>query len=219
MRVRYAVLLSAWLPCTVLGQEVYATVTPFGGFEVYLVPDEQPKRQRPAQRRPQASPEEAAWGRALKQRPSARLPALADQPTRAPAKVNGDYQQRLTPAIARIAGQYGLDPRLIHAVISAESAFDWRAVSPTGAMGLMQLMPDTAQRLGVHDPFDPLANLDGGARYLRGLLDQFRDTRLALAAYNAGEGTVMRYGNAIPPYPETQRYVQRVLAFYRSYQQ
>ncbi len=126
-------------------------------------------------------------------------------------------RQRFTPDVNRIAAQYRLDPALMHAVISAESSYNPWAVSPKGAMGLMQLMPGTAERFGVSNAYDPIANMHGGARYLRWLLDQFNDTRLAVAAYNAGEGAVQKYGNQIPPYRETQTYVDRVLSFYQQY--
>jgi soluble lytic murein transglycosylase-like protein len=132
-------------------------------------------------------------------------------------RINEANRQRYAAQIALVANKYGLDPRLIHAVISAESAYNPGAVSPKGAMGLMQLMPGTADRFGVDDPFDPLANLHGGARYLRWLMDKFNNLQLALAAYNAGEGAVIRYGNTIPPYEETRVYVSRVLNFYGSY--
>lgn len=116
--------------------------------------------------------------------------------------------------IDRIARQNGLDPDLLHAVIRTESAYNPSAVSSAGATGLMQLMPGTAKRYGVKDIWDPLDNLQGGARYLRDLLDMFdNDQRLALAGYNAGENAVKKYGNRIPPYPETQRYVRKVLQF------
>jgi soluble lytic murein transglycosylase-like protein len=116
--------------------------------------------------------------------------------------------------IQRLAQQYSVDPHLVRAIITVESNFDPRAVSQAGAQGLMQLMPDTAARYRVEDPFDPHANIEGGIRYLRDLLRLFpRDLRHVLAAYNAGEGAVQYYGG-IPPYPETQRYVQRVLALY-----
>jgi soluble lytic murein transglycosylase-like protein len=132
-------------------------------------------------------------------------PALATRLT-APAPV-------LT-VIQRLAQQYSVDPHLVRAIITVESNFDPRAVSRAGAQGLMQLMPDTAARYRVEDPFDPHANIEGGIRYLRDLLRLFpRDLRHVLAAYNAGEGAVQYYGG-IPPYPETQRYVQRVLALY-----
>lgn len=114
------------------------------------------------------------------------------------------------------AEHYGVDPKLVHAIISVESGWDPRAVSRKGAQGLMQLMPQTAARYGVRDVFDPLENIEGGARYLRDLLHEFNgDLRLALAAYNAG-GEAVRHYRGIPPYPETQEYVRAVLAAYRS---
>jgi hypothetical protein len=116
--------------------------------------------------------------------------------------------------IQRLAQQYSVDPHLVRAIIMVESNFDPHAVSRAGAQGLMQLMPDTAARYRVEDPFDPHANIEGGIRYLRDLLRLFpSDLRHVLAAYNAGEGAVQQYGG-IPPYPETQRYVERVLALY-----
>jgi soluble lytic murein transglycosylase-like protein len=116
--------------------------------------------------------------------------------------------------IQRLAQQYSVDPHLVRAIITVESNFDPRAVSRAGAQGLMQLMPDTAARYQVENPFDPHANIEGGIRYLRDLLRLFpSDLRHVLAAYNAGEGAVQQYGG-IPPYPETQRYVERVLALY-----
>jgi len=134
-----------------------------------------------------------------------------------PFRINETNRQRFTDDIARIAKKYRLDPHLMHAVISAESAFNPNAVSHKGAVGLMQLMPATAERFGVKNPYDPVANMRGGARYLRLLLDQFKNINLALAAYNAGEGAVARYGNTIPPFKETQNYVSRVLRFYNLY--
>jgi soluble lytic murein transglycosylase-like protein len=128
-------------------------------------------------------------------------------------------RQRLLPAIQQVAVTYQLEPALLHAVISAESGYNPQAISKKGARGLMQLMPTTARRFGVSDPDDPTANLQGGARYLRWLLDRFTDLRLALAAYNAGEGAVQRYGHTIPPYPETRTYVRRVLDFYHYYRE
>ncbi len=134
-----------------------------------------------------------------------------------PLRVNEQNRQRFTADVNRIAAQYRLEPALMHAVISAESSYNPWAVSPKGAMGLMQLMPGTAERFGVNNPYDPIANMHGGARYLRWLLDRFNDPRLAVAAYNAGEGAVQKYGNQIPPYRETQTYVVRVLDFYQRY--
>ena len=114
---------------------------------------------------------------------------------------------------------YGVEPSLVHAVISAESAYNQYAVSRTGAMGLMQLMPDTARRYGVQNMMDPTENIHGGVRYLADLLTMFKGrVDLAVAAYNAGENAVIRYGHTIPPYAETRHYVPRVLGFYHSFQ-
>jgi soluble lytic murein transglycosylase-like protein len=121
--------------------------------------------------------------------------------------------------VERVSRSYGLESALLHAVISVESRYNPKAVSGKGAAGLMQLMPDTAKRYGVADRFDPRQNLEGGARYLRDLLRLFdNNVSLALAAYNAGENAVARYGNRIPPYRETLNYVPRVLDFYQRYQ-
>lgn len=116
--------------------------------------------------------------------------------------------------IQAASAQHNLDPLLVHALIQAESSFNPRAVSEKGAQGLMQIMPQTAGRLAVSNPFDPEENVNAGARHLRRLLDAFRgNLPLALAAYNAGEKTVRQYGG-IPPYPETRAYVSRVLTLY-----
>lgn len=109
-----------------------------------------------------------------------------------------------------------IPPALLKAVIAAESRFDPRAVSPKGAQGLMQLMPATARDLGVQDPLAVEDNLQGGARYLRHLMDRYGDLSRALAAYNAGPSAVDRY-EGIPPYRETRQYVERVLTYYRRY--
>jgi soluble lytic murein transglycosylase-like protein len=120
---------------------------------------------------------------------------------------------RYDELIERYARARGLRPDLVRAVIQVESAFDPFARSPKGALGLMQLMPATADDLGVDDPFDPEANIRGGTAYLRELIDRFGgNEELALAAYNAGPGAVERYGQTIPPYRETQDYVRRVKA-------
>jgi soluble lytic murein transglycosylase-like protein len=118
----------------------------------------------------------------------------------------------LTPVIDNVAKQLHLHPGLLHAVVMVESAYDPKAISKKGARGLMQLMPATANRYGVIDSYDPSQNLRGGAEYLRDLLKLFEfDIKLALAAYNAGENAVFKYGKTIPPYQETQNYVKKVL--------
>jgi soluble lytic murein transglycosylase-like protein len=125
--------------------------------------------------------------------------------------------KKYDPLIIKSAQKHGMDPALIKAVIKAESNFNHQAVSPKGARGLMQLMPATASSLQVDDSFHPEKNIDGGVRYLRYLIRLFNgDLRLALAAYNAGEKAVQRYGG-IPPYRETQQYVQRVLSYLDGY--
>jgi len=111
-----------------------------------------------------------------------------------------------------------IEAALLHAVITAESGYNPRALSSKGASGLMQLMPETARRYGVADRYDPIANVQGGARYLSDLLKLFDDDiRLTLAAYNAGEHAVARYGKKIPPYVETTRYVDTVMKLYDQY--
>lgn len=113
------------------------------------------------------------------------------------------------------ARRNSVDPLLLYAIMHQESTFKPRAVSPKGARGLMQLMPETAVRYGVTNIFDPRQNIEGGARYMRFLLDQFGgDVQLALAGYNAGEGAVIKYGNRIPPYAETREYVRRITRRY-----
>ena len=120
----------------------------------------------------------------------------------------------LAREIERTAARHGVDPRLVEAVVRVESAGDPGAVSPKGALGLMQLMPARAAALGVQDAFDPAANLDGGVRHLRDLLARYDgNLSLALAAYNAGEAAVRAHGG-IPPFPETRAYVRKVLALY-----
>jgi soluble lytic murein transglycosylase-like protein len=113
------------------------------------------------------------------------------------------------------ARSQGLDPVLLEALIRVESGFNPAAVSSKGAMGLMQLMPATAKRYGVADAFDPLQNIRGGTKYLKDLLQMFdQDIELVLAAYNAGEGAVIRHGRRIPPYQETINYVPKVMRHY-----
>jgi soluble lytic murein transglycosylase-like protein len=117
--------------------------------------------------------------------------------------------------VGEAAQRHGLDPALVMAVIGVESGFQPEAVSPKGAQGLMQLMPGTARDMGVTDPFDPAANLDGGSRYLSSLVARYEgDLAKALAAYNAGMGAVARH-RGVPPYAETRRYVREVLGRYQ----
>jgi soluble lytic murein transglycosylase-like protein len=119
--------------------------------------------------------------------------------------------------IAQAGREHGIQPGLLKAMIHVESLFELHAVSRRGAQGLMQLMPRTARHLGVDDPFDPWQNISGGTRYLVYLMKRFQgDEQLALAAYNAGETTVRRYGG-IPPYRETEHYVKRVMSLSRRY--
>ncbi len=125
------------------------------------------------------------------------------------------YSNNFDYHINERAGSSGIDPRLIKAIIKVESNFNPRAVSPKGAMGLMQLMPETARRNGVSDPYDPAENISGGVKYFKKLTRMFKgDLRLALAGYNAGEEAVVEYGYRIPPYQETINYVDKVLAHY-----
>jgi hypothetical protein len=127
--------------------------------------------------------------------------------------------QKYAAIIQTASKAYGVEASLVHAVISAESAYNPQAVSKTGAMGLMQLMPETARRYGVQNMMDPTENIHGGVRYLRDLLAMFRGRMdLAIAAYNAGENAVIRHGHRIPPYAETKHYVPKVLGFYRNFQ-
>ncbi len=124
-------------------------------------------------------------------------------------------RDRYALVIDRVAMRYGVHPDLIDSLIRIESAFNPRAVSRKGARGLMQLMPKTASLLGIRDAFDPLQNIDGGVRHLRGLLQRYRgNLPLALAAYNAGERPVDQY-RGVPPFVETQLYVKQVLWLYR----
>ena len=132
---------------------------------------------------------------------------------------NQEDIQKYSAIIQTASKAYGVEASLVHAVISAESGYNPQAISKTGAMGLMQLMPDTARRYGVQNMMDPTENIHGGVRYLRDLMTMFRGRMdLAIAAYNAGENAVIRHGHRIPPYAETKHYVPKVLGFYRNFQ-
>ena len=130
----------------------------------------------------------------------------------ATAQGSTDYDNLIEQAAAR----HGVDSALVKAVIQAESGFKTNAVSPSGAQGLMQLMPSTAAGMGVSDPFDPAQNIDAGVRYLKGQIDRFGDVSQALAAYNAGPAAVVKYGG-VPPFKETQNYVSKVLSYRDSF--
>lgn len=140
-------------------------------------------------------------------RPADRMPRKT---YRAPKRYDYD------PIIRSMAGEFGVPPALVKAVVAAESAFNPKAVSHAGAQGLMQLMPKTAAMLGVSDAMAPEQNVRGGVAYLRSMIDRYGDLSRALAAYNAGPGAVDRFGG-IPPYRETKDYVARVLSYYRHY--
>lgn len=133
--------------------------------------------------------------------------------TQAPDTSTPDWSMETQPfdaIVRRVAGEHGLDPNLLHAILIVESAYRPDAVSPAGAQGLAQLMPGTARDLGVDDPFDPEQNVAGGGAYITGMLARYHDVRLALAAYNAGPGRVDRLGR-VPEITETQNYVADVV--------
>src|SRR5471032_1321173 len=141
-------------------------------------------------------------------------PAPGATASLAPAPVPPDQIDAL---VQQNAATWQVDPSLVKAIIANESGFNANATSSVGAQGLMQLMPATAQGVGVKDSYDPAQNVAGGTRYLKGLLDRFHgDMKLAVAAYNAGPGAVEKYGD-VPPYAETKNYVQNVLGSYDKY--
>ncbi|MGL6070842.1 lytic transglycosylase domain-containing protein [Craterilacuibacter sp.] len=141
----------------------------------------------------------------------AGLPAA--QPRLIKASTSAPYNRMIN----KVAREMKLDAQLLHAIVSVESGYDALAVSPKGAIGLMQVIPETGERFGVADLTKPDANVRAGARYLKFLLGLFNhDMPLVIAAYNAGEGAVKKYKNSIPPYTETRNYVSRVLATYEA---
>ena len=153
------------------------------------------------------------------------LAGILALPITVPAAANGAAEvgkegpvsldrSELRQLINQVSLEYGVDPKLVDALVRVESSYDPRAVSRKGAMGLMQLMPDTADRLEVEDPFDPEENVRGGVKEFSRLVDRYAgNLQLALAAYNAGEGAVARY-RGVPPYNETRNYVSRILTLY-----
>ena len=127
------------------------------------------------------------------------------------------HNKQFTDIISAAANKHDVDEKLIHAIIQAESSYDPTAVSNKGAIGLMQLMPNTAIRFGCTDRNDPKQNVNGGTKYLKYLIKLFdSNLKLVVAAYNAGEGAVMKYNNTIPPYSDTKQYVNQVLSIYNA---
>jgi soluble lytic murein transglycosylase-like protein len=144
--------------------------------------------------------------------------ALAQMLQEPPLMPSEATVRRFAPIIEKASLLHGVDEALVHAVIYAESSYDPRAVSPQGAAGLMQLMPETARRYGVRDIFDPAQNIQGGVRFLRDLLAIFGgNVELVIAAYNSGVDAVIRAGNRIPSNPETLAFVPRVVRYYESF--
>ncbi len=183
---RLGLAVAVLLAASPASSEVKIRKRPDGGLHVYNVG---------------GSPRAAA-GPAV---PAARVPATGSWSER---------REQHRPTIERFARVAGLEPKLVMAVVAAESSYNPSAVSTKGAMGLMQLMPATAAMYSVTDPYDPEQNVRAGTRYLKRMLDRFGSVELALAAYNAGPEAVRSFGG-IPPYRETERYVERILREYR----
>lgn len=181
------------------------------------LPDQPAAERAPLSRKVTTVGVDPETGRLVRMGPGARPKSSGASKRKEIQKAQATARQTPDADSAEIRGmidstakRHGVDPALIHSVIRVESNYQQKAISPKGAQGLMQLIPATAQRYGVANPFDPVQNLEGGVRYLKYLTERFDgDLRLALAAYNAGEGAVDRHGG-IPPYPETQQYVTKV---------
>ena len=173
-----------------------------------------PKRPAPAVNAKGAQPSGAA-GRSEAAKSIGNTPRTGAEPKTAAAQETAvPPDSAYYETIRQAAGKYGVDPKLVSAVAEVESGFQQGAVSATGAVGVMQLMPETAESLGVN-PYDAAQNIEGGAQYLKQMLDTFDgDLRKAVAAYNAGPEAVREYGG-VPPYSETQQYVSSVLDLYR----
>ena len=166
---------------------------------------------------PPVAPTDASFQAALSTAQGAGAPATATTGTTMPTAAGAGSPTPFEGEIQAAAQRPGLDPSLLKALIKQESNFNPKAGSPAGAQGLTQLMPGTARSLGVSDPFDPAQAIEGGAKYLKQQLDRFGgDVEKALAAYNAGPGAVQKFGG-IPPYPETQNYVKKVMAYAEQY--
>ena len=151
------------------------------------------------------------------QRPDADFQKILESSVQKSKNPTSVSRGEIDNLISKYADKNGLDEDFVKAVINQESGFNPNATSHCGAMGLMQLMPSTAQGLGVKDAYNPEQNIEGGTKYLKGLMDRFNnDKSLALAAYNAGPNAVKKYGG-IPPYAETQNYVKKVLSKYDTY--
>lgn len=160
------------------------------------------------------NPFAAAASRSVKQQPERVDEEFVETPTRETKRLSFDSNMSTEDMIAAAAEKYDVDPRLVKAVAIAESNMNQNDISDAGAIGVMQLMPETARGLGV-DPYDEQQNIEGGAKYLKQMLDTFGgNVKKAIAAYNAGPGAVQKYGG-IPPYGETQHYVGRVMDLYR----
>ncbi len=148
------------------------------------------------------------------QKPEAEFQKILDKKIDNKQSVNSVSREEINNLISKYSNKTGLDEDFVKAVINQESGFNPNATSKCGAMGLMQLMPSTAQGLGVTNAYDAEQNIEGGTKYLKGLMDRFNnDKSLALAAYNAGPNAVKKYGG-IPPYAETQNYVKNILSKY-----
>ncbi len=159
-------------------------------------------------------PAEGRWELYLKEKPA----PIRDEPAYDQRRFTVNSNSRYASQIQAAATANNVEAALIRAVISVESGYNPSAISKAGAVGLMQLMPKTAKRYNVSDRHDPEQNIHGGTQYLRDLLQMYdNNLHLALAAYNAGEQAVMKYGNRIPPYRETLAYVPKVMKFYKRY--